>query len=143
MTTTHKIERKIHISEIEELYGKLNNPKDPSTLGNVKFQTNIWLEDGGDNKTLDFIFISNNEKSEKEIILLTFETNNEGFVTSVTNNGVSSSWLKDEFINLLCLSDFEGLNHHMWRDLHQWLGMGVYLFDFEMRHQSDTSIVLK
>ena len=75
MTTTHKIERKIHISEIKELYEKLNNPKDPSTLGDVKFQTHIWFDIEGENKTLDFVFISKNKKSEKEIILLTFETN--------------------------------------------------------------------
>ena len=143
MTTTRKIERKIHISEIEELYEKLNNPKDPSTLGDVKFQTHIWFDIEGKNKTLDFIFISNNEKSEKEIILLSFETNNDGFLTSVSNNGNSNFWINDEFINLLSYSDYEGLNHHMWKDLHRWLGIGEIHFDFEMGHQLDTSTVLK
>ena len=143
MTTTHKIERKIHISEIEKLYEKLNNPKDPSTLGDVKFQTHIWFGFEGENKTLDFVFISKNKKSEKEIILLTFETNNEGFLTSVSNNGNSNFWINDKFIDLLCMSDFEGLDHQMWKDLHHWLGLGEYHFDFEMGHQLDTSTVLK
>ena len=76
MTTTHKIERKIHISEIKELYEKLNNPNDQPKLGNfTEFQTQIWSDIKGENKTLDFVFISKNKKSEKEIILLTFETN--------------------------------------------------------------------
>ena len=144
MTTTHKIERKIHISEIEKLYEKLNNPNDQPKLGNfTEFQTQIWSDIKGENKTLDFVFISNNEKSEKEIILLSFETNNDGFLTSVSNNGNSNFWINDEFINLLTYSDYEGLDHQMWKDLHQWLGMGEYHFDFEMGHKLDTSTVLK
>ena len=63
----------------------------------------------------------------------------------VLNFNVSNSnfWINDEFINLLTYSDYEGLDHQMWKDLHQWLGMGEYHFDFEMGHKLDTSTVLK
>ena len=146
MTTTHKIERKIHISEIEELYEKLNNPKDPSTLGDVKFHTDMWYDFDGQidlgERTYVFVFISNNEKSEKEIILLSFETNNDGLISSVTYDGNSNFFINDKFINLLN-SGYEGLDHKISKDLYQWLGMGEYHFDFEMGHKLDTSTVLK
>jgi hypothetical protein len=135
MTTTHKIERKIHISEIEKLYEKLNNPNDQPKLGNfTEFQTQIWSDIKGENKTLDFVFISKNKKSEKGIILLTFETNNEGFLTSVSDITNSKEWIKDKFIELITYYSNCGLSLQMWKDLHRWLGLGDYIFDFEMGH---------
>ena len=146
MTTTHKIERKINISEIEELYYKLSEIEELyEKLNNPKFHTDMWYDyeiEGGD-RTYDFFFISNNEKSEKERFFLTFETNNDGLISSVTYDGNSNFFINDKFIDLLCMSDFEGLDHQMWKDLHRWLGLGDYHFDFEMGHKLDTSTVLK
>jgi len=145
MTTTHKIERKINISEIEELYYKLSEIEELyEKLNNPKFHTDMWYDyeiEGGD-RTYDFFFISNNEKSEKERFFLTFETNNDGLISSVTYDGNSNFFINDKFINLLN-SGYEGLDHKISKDLYQWLGMGEYHFDFEMGHKLDTSTVLK